>query len=278
LCCTVVTMARQSKAQRRSRKAQLLQLALCSVLSSSVDAFAPMAASRAAAASRAVSASASSSWTGSSSMQAAVASSRSRSNSVQRSMSMVATAERTGMFTNSNPEDRRVTPASREGKAFFKVTYVVLESQYQASLTKACQTINSERDDVCVECVGYLLEELRDDKNLAAFQKDCSESNIFIGSLIFVQELAEKVAAVVEPLRDQLDAVVVFPSMPEVMRYNIFPRYLSLYTLKYAYTDPKLLSQHSTASALHCKLYAQAKSCTLQHMPHLSQPNIPHQI
>ena len=34
------------------------------------------------------------------------------------------------------------------------------------------------------------------------------------------QELAEEVQKVVEPLRDQLDAVVVFPSMPEVMRLN----------------------------------------------------------
>lgn len=64
---------------------------------------------------------------------------------------------------------------------------MVLESQYQSSLTKACQAINENRDDVCVECVGYLLEELRDDANLAAFKRDVETSNIFIGSLIFVQ-------------------------------------------------------------------------------------------
>lgn len=64
---------------------------------------------------------------------------------------------------------------------------MVLESQYQSSLTKACQRINESRDDVCVECVGYLLEELRDPKNVAAFKKDVESSNIFIGSLIFVQ-------------------------------------------------------------------------------------------
>ncbi|CAM9800850.1 unnamed protein product [Choristocarpus tenellus] len=91
------------------------------------------------------------------------------------------------MFTTSRPEDRRVTPEQRDGKAYFKVTYVVLESQYQSSLTKACQQINESRDDVCVECVGYLLEELRDDGNLEAFRKDVESSNIFIGSLIFVQ-------------------------------------------------------------------------------------------
>lgn len=64
---------------------------------------------------------------------------------------------------------------------------MVLESQYQSSLTKACQQINESRDDVCVECVGYLLEELRDEKNVEAFKKDVETSNIFIGSLIFVQ-------------------------------------------------------------------------------------------
>lgn len=63
----------------------------------------------------------------------------------------------------------------------------MLESQYQSSLTKACEAINRSRDDVCVECVGYLLEELREDKNLAAFKADVETSNIFIGSLIFVQ-------------------------------------------------------------------------------------------
>lgn len=74
-----------------------------------------------------------------------------------------------------------------------QVTYVVLESQYQSSLTKACQAINESRDDVCVECVGYLLEELRDDDNLAAFKADVESSNIFIGSLIFVQVLCSTV-------------------------------------------------------------------------------------
>ena len=43
---------------------------------------------------------------------------------------------------------------------------------------------------------------------------------MFIGSLIFVQELAEKVVEVVSPLRDKLDAVLIFPSMPDVMRLN----------------------------------------------------------
>merc|ERR1719261_1627126 len=44
--------------------------------------------------------------------------------------------------------------------------------------------------------------------------------NIFIGSLIFVQELADKVVEAVEPYRETMDAVCVFPSMPAVMRLN----------------------------------------------------------
>ena len=45
---------------------------------------------------------------------------------------------------------------------------------------------------MCFEIVGYLLEELRDGKNYEQFQKDIADANIFIGSLIFIEELAEK--------------------------------------------------------------------------------------
>ena len=48
----------------------------------------------------------------------------------------------------------------------------------------------------------------------------CLTSYARAGSLIFVQELAEQVQAVVEAERDRLDAVLIFPSMPEVMRLN----------------------------------------------------------
>jgi len=125
-----------------------------------------------------------------------------------------------GFFTNSNPEDRRVVPEAVNGRKKFKVVYVVLESQYQASMTVACKRINAAQDNVCVESVGYLLEELRNPATLAAFKADVESANIFIGSLIFVQELAEKVVEVVEPLREKLDAVLIFPSMPDVMRLN----------------------------------------------------------
>ncbi len=54
---------------------------------------------------------------------------------------------------------------------------------------------------VCFEVVGYLLEELRDGKNYEQFQKDIADANIFIGSLIFIEELAEKVSQHWQPCR-----------------------------------------------------------------------------
>ena len=113
---------------------------------------------------------------------------------------------------------------------------------------------------VCFEIVGYLLEELRDSNNFEAFKKDVSESNVFIGSLIFIEELADKVRIItfetcmrtpcctrsyccmflsvdrlkhgayappcmqiveaVQPMRERLDACLIFPSMPAVMKLN----------------------------------------------------------
>jgi magnesium chelatase subunit H len=125
-----------------------------------------------------------------------------------------------GMFTNSSPETRRVIPSQESGNTRFKIVYVVLESQYQSSLTAACDSINSGKEDVAVEAVGYLLEELRTPEVFEKFKQDVAEANIFIGSLIFVQELADKVVEVVAPQRDRLDACLIFPSMPEVMRLN----------------------------------------------------------
>merc|ERR1719446_1454585 len=124
------------------------------------------------------------------------------------------------MFTSSSPETRRVIPKKDAGSTRFKIVYVVLESQYQSSLTQACDSINDGEQDVAVEAVGYLLEELRTPEVFEKFKKDVAEANIFIGSLIFVQELADKVVEVVEPNRDRLDAVCVFPSMPAVMKLN----------------------------------------------------------
>ena len=98
-----------------------------------------------------------------------------------------------GMFTNSSPETKRVVPSNLAGKTKMKLVYVVLESQYQSSLTKACDAINDGKEGIAVEAVGYLLEELRNPAILEQFKADVADANIFIGSLIFVQELADKV-------------------------------------------------------------------------------------
>ena len=58
---------------------------------------------------------------------------------------------------------------------------------------------------------GYLLEELRDAKNQAMLKEDVESANIFIGSLIFIEELAEKIVDIATPLRDSLDACLIFP-------------------------------------------------------------------
>lgn len=98
-----------------------------------------------------------------------------------------------GFFTNSSPETKRVVPVNMDGKTKFKIVYVVLESQYQSSLTKACNDINAGNEGVAVEAVGYLLEELRNPAVFEQFKADVGDANIFIGSLIFIQELADKV-------------------------------------------------------------------------------------
>ena len=69
-------------------------------------------------------------------------------------------------------------------RAPLKVVYVVLESQYQSSMSAAVKAINdNENSGVACECVGYLLEELRDPANAAAFKKDVEEANVFIGAI-----------------------------------------------------------------------------------------------
>lgn len=126
----------------------------------------------------------------------------------------------TGLFTASKPTDRKVLPPPEDARKCVKIVYVVLESQYQSSMTAAAKRINETNENISMEVSGYLLEELRDPENYKMLKKDLAEANIFIGSLIFVQDLAELVTAAVNPVRDNLDACIVFPSMPEVMRLN----------------------------------------------------------
>jgi magnesium chelatase subunit H len=124
------------------------------------------------------------------------------------------------MFTNVKPTVRHILPDDLKGRSLLKVVYVVLEPQYQSALSSAVRSINQANPNLAVEISGYLLEELRSPENYEAFQQDVAEANVFIASLIFIEELAEKVVAAVEPVRDRLDVAVVFPSMPQVMRLN----------------------------------------------------------
>lgn len=124
------------------------------------------------------------------------------------------------MFTNVKPTIRHISPNNLNGRHLLKVVYVVLESQYQSAIAGAVQSINANHPSLAIEISGYLIEELRSPENYEAFKVDVSKANIFIASLIFIEDLAEKVVAAVEPVRDNLDVAVVFPSMPEVMRLN----------------------------------------------------------
>tara|TARA_Y100001968_G_scaffold333524_1_gene396905 strand:+ start:6556 stop:10500 length:3945 start_codon:yes stop_codon:yes gene_type:complete len=101
-----------------------------------------------------------------------------------------------------------------------KVVYVVLEPQYQNALTQAAKSLNSQNGPIGIDLNGYLIEELRNDQNYSDFQNDLEYTDVFIASLIFIEDLAQKVVEAVEPHREKLKASIVFPSMPEVMRLN----------------------------------------------------------
>jgi magnesium chelatase subunit H len=124
------------------------------------------------------------------------------------------------MFTQVKSTVRHVKPDAVNGRDLLRVVYVVLEPQYQSTLTEAAQSINRNNPHLAIELSGYLIEELRDEENYHNFKQDVAQANIFIASLIFVEDLAQKVVEAVTPHRDNLDAAVVFPSMPEVMRLN----------------------------------------------------------
>ncbi|MEH2117445.1 magnesium chelatase subunit H [Nostoc sp.] len=124
------------------------------------------------------------------------------------------------MFTHVKSTIRHIAPDNLRGRNLIKVVYVVLESQYQSALSQAVRTINASNPNLAIEISGYLIEELRDPENYQEFKREIESANIFIASLIFIEDLAQKVVAAVEPHRDRLDVAVVFPSMPEVMRLN----------------------------------------------------------
>ena len=124
------------------------------------------------------------------------------------------------MFTQVKSTIRHIAPDDLRGRKLIKVVYVVLESQYQSALSQAVREINANHPSVAIEISGYLIEELRNSENYEELKRDIASANIFIASLIFIEDLAQKVVAAVEPHRDNLDVSVVFPSMPEVMRLN----------------------------------------------------------
>ncbi|ANV83710.1 magnesium chelatase subunit H [Picosynechococcus sp. PCC 7003] len=124
------------------------------------------------------------------------------------------------MFTNVKSAIRHIKPDDINNRTLVKVVYVVLESQYQSALSAAVKAINANHPKIAVEISGYLIEELRDPDNYEEFKREVAQANLFIASLIFIEDLAQKVVEAVTPHRDNLDAAIVFPSMPEVMRLN----------------------------------------------------------
>jgi magnesium chelatase subunit H len=124
------------------------------------------------------------------------------------------------MSATVKPAIRHIAPTALEGRALIKLVYVVLEPQYQSVISAAIASINRHTPSLAIEVNGYLIEELRSPENFEAFRQDVSQANIFIASLIFIEDLANKVVEAVAPHRDNLDVCVIFPSMPQVMRLN----------------------------------------------------------
>jgi len=124
------------------------------------------------------------------------------------------------MFTQVKPTIRHIAPDDLKGRSLLKIVYVVLEAQYQSALSAAVREINANHPNLAIEISGYLIEELRSPENYEELKRDVAQANIFIASLIFIEDLADKVVEAVQPHRDNLDVAVVFPSMPQVMRLN----------------------------------------------------------
>ena len=104
------------------------------------------------------------------------------------------------MFTQVRSADRRVAPVEGQNhKSVMKAVYVVLEPQYQNALTQAATALNASGGDLGIELSGYLIEELRDEDNYSGFCADVAEADVFVASLIFIEDLAQKVVDAVAP-------------------------------------------------------------------------------
>ena len=76
------------------------------------------------------------------------------------------------MFTQVRSANRRVSPVEdNKHKVVIKAVYVVLEPQYQNSLTEAAKSINKMNGPIGIDLSGYLIEELRNDSNFEDFKK-----------------------------------------------------------------------------------------------------------
>ena len=105
------------------------------------------------------------------------------------------------MFTHVKSTIRHIIPETLNDRSLLKVVYVVLEPQYQSSLSAAVKNINNNNSKIAIEISGYLIEELRDPENYKQFQQDIEKANLFIASLIFIEDLADKVVEAVSPYR-----------------------------------------------------------------------------
>ncbi len=80
------------------------------------------------------------------------------------------------MFTQVRSANRRVSPVEdNKHKVVIKAVYVVLEPQYQNSLTEAAKSINKMNGPIGIDLSGYLIEELRNDSNFEDFKEDEEE-------------------------------------------------------------------------------------------------------
>ncbi len=113
----------------------------------------------------------------------------------------------------------RIYPAPN-GRRLVKLVYVVLEPQYQSAVAQGVALINRDHGQIAVQVDGFLLEELRDPIIFANFQECIASADVFFASLIFVEDLANKLVSAVEPHMARIKVAVVFPSMPQVMRLS----------------------------------------------------------
>lgn len=74
-----------------------------------------------------------------------------------------------GSYTKVNSAIRRLAPENINGRKLIKVVYLVLEAQYQSSLTSAVKKLNEDNKEICFELSGYLpkLPWWWDDRKLA---------------------------------------------------------------------------------------------------------------